>query len=302
MRLDDHPGLAAALRSGAPVLPLFCFDPARAGALARQPGGARALASALASLRAALRAQGSDLAFRVGPWEEAVPQAAAELGASLVLAEAEVESEGRRGAEAVRAALPAGARLESWSAPLFVAHRDSFRGENCFCSARGGACFAGLDMRAAIGVTDCIGWPRHPLAAEVVASGAGVNAPLDAPAALPRLPPGCAGAEGALPSGSELLRMAAAAYAGSLDPRLAAAAAVDPSGETSSDDEAGAMAAGSSGGGDGGMEAADWLIGRLTGGSEEEGGGGSSAWEAELSAELAAGEGPVMAALEQYLR
>ena len=111
------------------MVPLFCFDPARAGALARQPGGARALAGALASLRAALRERGSGLAFRVGPWEEALPQAAAQLGASLVLAEAEVEYEGRSGTEAVRAALPAGCRLETWSAPLFAAHRDSFRGE-----------------------------------------------------------------------------------------------------------------------------------------------------------------------------
>ena len=146
--------------------------------------------------------------------------------------------------------------------------------------------------------------PFWLLAAELAASGPAVNAPLDAPAALPALPQGCApGAEDALPGGAELLRMAAAAYAGSLDPRLAAAAAADPRGEASSDDEGGALAGSSSSSSGDGVEAAEWLIGRLTG-DEEEGGAGSSssAWEAELAAELAAGEGPVMAALEGYLR
>ncbi len=39
LRLDDHPGLAQAAAAGAPLAPLFCFDPALYAHLLRAPHG-----------------------------------------------------------------------------------------------------------------------------------------------------------------------------------------------------------------------------------------------------------------------
>jgi hypothetical protein len=39
LRLDDHPGLAQAAGAGAPLAPLFCFDPALYAHLLRAPHG-----------------------------------------------------------------------------------------------------------------------------------------------------------------------------------------------------------------------------------------------------------------------
>jgi len=39
LRLDDHPGLVQAAAAGAPLVPLFCFDPALYAHLLRAPHG-----------------------------------------------------------------------------------------------------------------------------------------------------------------------------------------------------------------------------------------------------------------------
>lgn len=39
LRLDDHPGLQAALELGAPLLPVYCFDPEQYAHLLQLPGG-----------------------------------------------------------------------------------------------------------------------------------------------------------------------------------------------------------------------------------------------------------------------
>lgn len=39
LRLDDHPGLTAALEAGDPIIPFFCFDPAMYAHLVRLPCG-----------------------------------------------------------------------------------------------------------------------------------------------------------------------------------------------------------------------------------------------------------------------
>lgn len=51
LRLDDHPGLQAALQSGGPLLPVYCFDPAHYSSLLQMPDGiAGAWPGLLASL------------------------------------------------------------------------------------------------------------------------------------------------------------------------------------------------------------------------------------------------------------
>lgn len=62
------------------------------GTVALRPLPRAALCRALEALDASLRRHGSALVLRVGRWEEQLPALAAELGASGVLAEQEVET------------------------------------------------------------------------------------------------------------------------------------------------------------------------------------------------------------------
>jgi hypothetical protein len=155
--------------------------------------------------------------------------------------------------------------------------------------------------------------------------GAGEGAaPLDAPPALPPLPPGL-DVLGALPSATVMLESTAREYSRRVDPRLAAVLSSsqppDPLDSKDVADTAGDSRAAAA--------LADALIERL--GAEADaagslgqvagaprgavipppswawagaasGGGGVLAMEAELAAELAAGEGATLAALSRYLR
>ncbi|WP_404379130.1 cryptochrome/photolyase family protein [Caenispirillum salinarum] len=90
LRLADHPALAAAASSGAPVIPLYVVDTNQglgAGETARPLGGALKwwLHYSLESLDESLRAVGSRLILRSGRPHEVVPQLAAETGAARVL-------------------------------------------------------------------------------------------------------------------------------------------------------------------------------------------------------------------------
>ncbi|EFJ50097.1 hypothetical protein VOLCADRAFT_89124 [Volvox carteri f. nagariensis] len=124
LRVDDHPGLtAAAVAVGAagpsgtsasprPLAPVFLLDPVRLSYLAFTPGGPEALSAALERLRAELRVRGSDLAIRVGSWEQQLTAVARTVGSRAVVSEAEVE---------LRWRLPAGAALDRARDALGVA-------------------------------------------------------------------------------------------------------------------------------------------------------------------------------------
>lgn len=274
LRVDDHPGLHAVAAATA-ALPLFVFDPLRHGHLAATPDTATALARALASLRTRLQQCGSDLVVVSGAWEEVVPAAAAALSAQAVIAAAEIDAAVAGGLAAVAAVLERqGTALQTWRAPLYDGSvPEDFRELQRRLRSSGGGDAAAL----------------KPFA------------PLDPPTTLPPLPaggagalaslPGATGFEGGLPSAAELLELTAAVRdSASVWSSVAAATATMPDAvaSTSSYSEDDPAAA---------------LINRLEAVAEDANMADDrqSAWEAEVAAEVAAGEGPVIDALSAYL-
>lgn len=81
LRLVDHPGLTAALSTGAPVLPVFILDPETE---ATGAAAAWRLGQALATFRARLRSLGSDLVLRRGRAGDVLRDLVAETGAVAV--------------------------------------------------------------------------------------------------------------------------------------------------------------------------------------------------------------------------
>ncbi len=117
LRLDDHPALAAAARSGGPVLALYVLDPALLAPAG--PPRRRFLAAALGALR---ELTGGQVAVVAGDPVDVVPTVAAAVGAEAVYATADFGPYGRRRDEAVAAALAAGRRrLEAVDTPYAVA-------------------------------------------------------------------------------------------------------------------------------------------------------------------------------------
>lgn len=104
LRLNDNPALAAALDSGAAVLPVFILDPR----LLAQPAEYRQrfLFAGLRQLDADLRARGSRLLVRRGIPEQTLPLLLAESGAAAVFAEEDYSPFAVRRDRAVQAALP----------------------------------------------------------------------------------------------------------------------------------------------------------------------------------------------------
>lgn len=82
LRLGDHPGWAAALGQGGPVIPVFVLDPLTEG-LGAAPRWR--LGAALARFDATLRARASRLILRRGPAVETLLALAAETGAGGVV-------------------------------------------------------------------------------------------------------------------------------------------------------------------------------------------------------------------------
>ncbi|EFN59149.1 hypothetical protein CHLNCDRAFT_56756 [Chlorella variabilis] len=120
LRLHDNEALARAQAECSSLLPVYCFDPREYG---KSPQGydktgpyrAQFLAEAVADLRAALRAAGSELVVRVGRPEEVVGELVRRTGAGAVYCHTEVAYEDLRAEAAVRAAAEAGgARLRAY--------------------------------------------------------------------------------------------------------------------------------------------------------------------------------------------
>ena len=84
LRLRDNPALAAAVRRGGPVIPLYVWAPEEEGEWS--PGAAARwwLHQSLRSLDSDLRACGSKLLIRRGPTDEALHQIACKSGAGAI--------------------------------------------------------------------------------------------------------------------------------------------------------------------------------------------------------------------------
>eukprot|EP00887_Chlorella_sp_A99_P003679 scaffold7.g3679.t1 len=274
LRLDDHPGLHAALAAGGSLLPVFVFDSVRCAHLASTPAAARSLCRALASLRAGLRARGSDLLLLAGAWEEAVPAAAAAAGAALVVAAAEVDAVPAGGLAATAATLPLGVALDTWRAPLFAG---DYPEDYLELQASSPAVLPPLDVPATLHLL--------PLPVADLLSRFGTEMALVRAAAAATGDGAAAEGDADLPAPEGLAALVAAAGAGA--PRNEGAGADDGAASCSEDEEGGA--------------AAGRVIERALAQGASAAGSGWQAWEAEVAAELAAGEGPVLSALGAYL-
>ncbi|MDA0267372.1 MAG: DASH family cryptochrome [Cyanobacteria bacterium] len=98
LRLHDHEPLRQAVRSGEPVVPVYCFDPRQFGQTGfgfPKTGAFRAqfLRESVADLRANLRHLGSDLILRQGYPEVILPEVARQVKASHCYWHQEVTSE-----------------------------------------------------------------------------------------------------------------------------------------------------------------------------------------------------------------
>ncbi len=100
LRLGDHPALAAALRYGERVLPLFVLDPCLAG-----PAGAPRLAFLYRCLRQLDESLGGRLVVRTGDPAQVVARLASEEDAATVFVSADFGPYGRRRDDIVEAAL-----------------------------------------------------------------------------------------------------------------------------------------------------------------------------------------------------
>lgn len=125
LRLHDNEALSRAQADCSSLLPVYCFDPRDYG---KSPQGydrtgpfrAQFLQEAVADLRAALRAAGSELIVRLGKPEEVIGELVRRTGAGAVYCHTEVTFEERRVEAAVKAAAEgAGAQLRAfWGATL----------------------------------------------------------------------------------------------------------------------------------------------------------------------------------------
>ncbi|WIA43807.1 hypothetical protein OEZ86_010225, partial [Tetradesmus obliquus] len=123
LRVADHPGLLAAINSGAPqLLPFFCLDPQLYAPLCLLPSGPAVLLAALARLRQQLRAVGSDLVVRVGPAATTTAATAGAAGVKRIVIERQEESRWLEAGHMLAQQLDSSAlptRISSWQAPLW---------------------------------------------------------------------------------------------------------------------------------------------------------------------------------------
>ena len=98
LRLHDHEPLQDALRAGAQVVPIYCFDPRQWGETAfgfpkTGPFRAKFLVESVINLRQSLRQLGSDLVVRRGRPEEILPALATQVQAQAIYWHEAVTSE-----------------------------------------------------------------------------------------------------------------------------------------------------------------------------------------------------------------
>ena len=125
LRLSDHPALAAAARTGAPVIGLYVRDEESRGV--RPLGGAARwwLAQSLRRLEASLQAAGAELVLRRGSAAEVIPIVAREATASAVYWNEIAQAPQLAVAEAVEAELAsAGIDSQSFAGDLLAPPRD----------------------------------------------------------------------------------------------------------------------------------------------------------------------------------
>jgi deoxyribodipyrimidine photo-lyase len=107
LRLTDNLALAAALQSGARVLPVFVFDPALLRGERFSPARLRFMLDGLRALHDDLRARGSGLLIRHGDPRAALPAVIAETGAQAVYAARDYTPYAVRRDQALGESLPA---------------------------------------------------------------------------------------------------------------------------------------------------------------------------------------------------
>ncbi len=84
LRLGDHRALAAAVHTGAPIIPLYILDDDTPGAWALGGASRWWLANSLTALAAQIAERGNTLVLRRGAVDEVLPQVVAETGATAV--------------------------------------------------------------------------------------------------------------------------------------------------------------------------------------------------------------------------
>ncbi|PSR17408.1 cryptochrome DASH [filamentous cyanobacterium CCP3] len=126
LRLHDHQPLDEALRTGKPIVPLYCFDPRQFGQTSfgfAKTGAYRAqfLLESVADLRRSLQSLGSDLVVRVGCPEEIIPELVKAHGVETVYWHEEVTAEEQRVERSLESKLAAlGCSSEVyWGATLY---------------------------------------------------------------------------------------------------------------------------------------------------------------------------------------
>ncbi|MBD1858427.1 MULTISPECIES: DASH family cryptochrome [Leptolyngbya] len=126
LRVHDHEPLMKAIRSGATVIPVYCFEPRQFGTTPYgfpKTGAFRAqfLLESVADLRQNLRSLGSDLIIRQGKAEEMIPAIAKALAVESVYYYHEVTSEETQVEDNLREALKAiGTSIQAfWGMTLY---------------------------------------------------------------------------------------------------------------------------------------------------------------------------------------
>ncbi|CAN6218506.1 unnamed protein product [Urochloa humidicola] len=125
LRIDDHPGLAAAVAEPRrPVVPLYVFD--RRILAGYSDKMLQLLLFALKDLKMALKSQDSDLLIGLGNAEDVVLKLVKEVQAGLIFTEEEVEYRVRNVVSNVESSLSNGSfswgsppKIVAWSAPLY---------------------------------------------------------------------------------------------------------------------------------------------------------------------------------------
>jgi deoxyribodipyrimidine photo-lyase len=110
LRVHDHPALAAAVREGEAVVPLFVLDDRILRSDLDRPNRLRFLRQALESLDASLRARGAQLVLRRGDPVEETARVAAQANAETVFASADVSGYAQARARRLARALDAEGR------------------------------------------------------------------------------------------------------------------------------------------------------------------------------------------------